>query len=72
MSRLHPKPDRYLSEVHYDYPLALGRCDYPLAPSRIFAVLHRRNASSAIEIQMEEGSKDQKRTDTVDIFLRNR
>ena len=49
MSRLHPKPDRYLSEVYCDYPLALGRCDYPLAPSRIFAVLHRRNASSAIE-----------------------
>ena len=49
MSRLHPKPDRYLSEVYCDYPLALGRCDYPLALGRIFAVLHRRNASLAIE-----------------------
>ena len=49
MSHLHPKPDRYLSEVYCDYPLALGRCDHPRALSRIFAVLHRRNASLAIE-----------------------
>ena len=40
MSRLHPKPDRYLSEVYCDYPLALGL---------VLAVLHGRNASLAIE-----------------------
>ena len=49
MSRLHPKPDRYLSEVYCDYPLALGRCDHPRALGRTSAVSHRRNASLAIE-----------------------